>query len=335
MLAQRLARPTRSRPSDCLRTAARRPRAAGCNAICDLLHRASMRAAQEPRHQGDLQGEHPGLGAAPAGRAERVCALLERGAPPHAATARARCSPSRDAVIARYAREKDAARPARLRRPDRPHARRCSSDVDAAWVLYKLDLGIDHMLVDEAQDTSPEQWEIVAALRRNSPPAPARADATKRTMFAVGDEKQSIFSFQGAAPRAVRRHDARASSATSRRREARFARRAAARPRSAPAQIVLEAVDAVFAPRGAYRGLIVRCEPSTVHERAARRTRPAASKSGRWNRPTRSDEIDGLGRAVRHAEPRRARRCGSPSASPSACRRMLDSDTRRHGRATC
>src|SRR5699024_2205381 len=33
-----------------------------------------------------------------------------------------------------------------------------------AWVLFKLDGGPDHILIDEAQDTSPEQWEIVRAL---------------------------------------------------------------------------------------------------------------------------------------------------------------------------
>ena len=36
----------------------------------------------------------------------------------------------------------------------------------ADWVLYKLDGGIDHILVDEAQDTNPEQWEVIAATRR-------------------------------------------------------------------------------------------------------------------------------------------------------------------------
>ena len=35
---------------------------------------------------------------------------------------------------------------------------------NAAWVLYKLDSGIEHVLLDEAQDTSPEQWGILNAL---------------------------------------------------------------------------------------------------------------------------------------------------------------------------
>ena len=70
---------------------------------------------------------------------------------------------------------------------------------DARWVLYKLDAGIDHVLVDEAQDTSEAQWKILEELTgdfaagRGQSPGP-------RTFFAVGDEKQSIFSFQGAAP---------------------------------------------------------------------------------------------------------------------------------------
>ncbi|MSP32168.1 MAG: double-strand break repair helicase AddA [Pseudolabrys sp.] len=71
----------------------------------------------------------------------------------------------------------------------------------AAWVLYKLDLGIDHVLIDEAQDTSPKQWSIVRTIVSEFTPGGARPNVN-RTMFAVGDEKQSIFSFQGAAPKA-------------------------------------------------------------------------------------------------------------------------------------
>ncbi len=74
------------------------------------------------------------------------------------------------------------------------------NNVSAAWVHYKLDRGIDHLLIDEAQDTSPRQWDIVKALVGEFF-AGAGAHARPRTIFAVGDEKQSIFSFQGAAPR--------------------------------------------------------------------------------------------------------------------------------------
>ena len=72
--------------------------------------------------------------------------------------------------------------------------------VDAAWVHYKLDLGIDHVLIDEAQDTSTKQWEIICKLVAEFF-AGAGARTVKRTIFVVGDEKQSIFSFQNAAPK--------------------------------------------------------------------------------------------------------------------------------------
>jgi ATP-dependent helicase/nuclease subunit A len=67
------------------------------------------------------------------------------------------------------------------------------------WVLYKLDGGLDHILVDEAQDTSPVQWEVIRALAEEFFSGRGARDGV-RTLFAVGDEKQSIYSFQGAAP---------------------------------------------------------------------------------------------------------------------------------------
>jgi ATP-dependent helicase/nuclease subunit A len=70
----------------------------------------------------------------------------------------------------------------------------------APWVLFKLDEGLDHILIDEAQDTSPEQWAIVKALTEEFFSREARGSKVPRTLFAVGDEKQSIFSFQGADP---------------------------------------------------------------------------------------------------------------------------------------
>jgi len=78
----------------------------------------------------------------------------------------------------------------------------------AQWVLYKLDGGLDHVLIDEAQDTSPEQWAIVTRLTEEFfAGAGIDKDAKNpRTIFAVGDEKQSIFSFQGAEPREFEIH---------------------------------------------------------------------------------------------------------------------------------
>jgi len=69
----------------------------------------------------------------------------------------------------------------------------------ASWVHYKLDGGLDHILVDEAQDTSPLQWDVIKALAGDFF-AGHGAREGERTVFAVGDEKQSIYSFQGADP---------------------------------------------------------------------------------------------------------------------------------------
>jgi ATP-dependent helicase/nuclease subunit A len=133
----------------------------------------------------------------------------------------------------------------------------------AAWVLHKLDYGLDHLLVDEAQDTSAEQWRIIAALTAEFF-AGAGARYAGRTVFAVGDEKQSIFSFQGAAPEKFaemkRFFDKR--------------HREAKRPfetvplnvsfRSAPA--ILAAVDKTFESEEAWRGVAAVGEPYPVHE---------------------------------------------------------------------
>lgn len=78
----------------------------------------------------------------------------------------------------------------------------------AQWVLYKLDGGIAHILVDEAQDTSPAQWDVIGLLTREIIASAAAEDSTPRTLFVVGDAKQSIYSFQGAAPDAFgEKHD--------------------------------------------------------------------------------------------------------------------------------
>jgi ATP-dependent helicase/nuclease subunit A len=74
----------------------------------------------------------------------------------------------------------------------------------APWVLFKLDGGLDHILIDEAQDTNPEQWEIVAILAEEFF-AGEDPIGRLRTVFAVGDAKQSIYSFQRADPSAFAR----------------------------------------------------------------------------------------------------------------------------------
>lgn len=73
------------------------------------------------------------------------------------------------------------------------------SEASVEWVHFKLDEGLSHILVDESQDTAPDQWRLINALSREFFTG-AGAHDDVRTVFAVGDEKQSIYSFQGAAP---------------------------------------------------------------------------------------------------------------------------------------
>ncbi|MCH2094040.1 MAG: double-strand break repair helicase AddA [Rhodobacteraceae bacterium] len=71
----------------------------------------------------------------------------------------------------------------------------------AEWVLFRLDGGIDHILVDEAQDTSPVQWQVIERLAAEFTSGEGARGGVTRTIFVVGDKKQSIYSFQGADPR--------------------------------------------------------------------------------------------------------------------------------------
>ena len=71
-----------------------------------------------------------------------------------------------------------------------------SDSAAASWVLYRLDGRIEHILVDEAQDTSPAQWEVISRLAEEM--TSGEAGDTPRSLFVVGDRKQSIYSFQGA-----------------------------------------------------------------------------------------------------------------------------------------
>jgi ATP-dependent helicase/nuclease subunit A len=142
--------------------------------------------------------------------------------------------------------------------------------VGAGWVLYKLDRGVDHVLIDEAQDTNPQQWEILRRITAEFATGEG-ARALNRTRFAVGDPKQSIYSFQGADPREF--------AAT------RLAWRGAALSADLvfedvelalsfrSTRAVLRAVDAVFAIPDHYRGLSFDDDVTqTVHTSA----RPAA-----------------------------------------------------------
>ena len=142
--------------------------------------------------------------------------------------------------------------------------RRLLTRSSASWVLYKLDSQIDHILVDEAQDTSAAQWDILAALADEFC-AGEGARGRSRSFFAVGDEKQSIFSFQGAAPE---KFDAMRHMFAGRFREARKGFETVRLTRSfRSSPDVLGAVDTVFAHEGNRRGLAADPqEPAPRHE---------------------------------------------------------------------
>jgi ATP-dependent helicase/nuclease subunit A len=70
----------------------------------------------------------------------------------------------------------------------------------ADWVRFKLDRQIDHILVDEAQDTNAAQWDIISALSDDFYSGLGVKPDKSRTLFSVGDFKQAIYGFQGTAP---------------------------------------------------------------------------------------------------------------------------------------
>jgi ATP-dependent helicase/nuclease subunit A len=169
----------------------------------------------------------------------------------------------------------------------------------APWVQYKLDQQIDHLLVDEGQDTSPEQWAIIEALSAEFFSGEG-ARPGGRTLFVVGDEKQSIMSVQGADLETFQTTHARL------RRRARAAalswlevplRRSF---RSAPP--ILRVVDAVF-QRGEARDGVLTGEEPLRHESARARASgvvelwplvevEASSAADGWQLPDRPEAID-------------------------------------------
>jgi ATP-dependent helicase/nuclease subunit A len=216
----------------------------------------------------------------------RVCALLDR--------QRAVATRDRTAALLRIAHEV-------LRRYRTEKERRGLLDYDdliektlklfgntaAAWVLYKLDLGIDHVLIDEAQDTSPQQWEVIRQLTAEFTAGHGARDV-RRSIFAVGDEKQSIYSFQGAAPHRfdeMRRHFRRQHEASEMKFElVKFEYSF----RSAPD--VLGAVDEVFGRRQAFEGLTA--DPVATVHRAVRATAPGLVEIWPLEEPAQKEPIE-------------------------------------------
>ena len=68
---------------------------------------------------------------------------------------------------------------------------------NAHWVQYKIDQRIDHILIDEFQDTNPTQWHLLSPILDE---IAANPEQRPRSVFLVGDEKQSIYSFRRANP---------------------------------------------------------------------------------------------------------------------------------------
>jgi ATP-dependent helicase/nuclease subunit A len=134
----------------------------------------------------------------------------------------------------------------------------------SAWVHYKLDRGIDHVLIDEAQDTSPRQWDIIERLIEEFTSGAGARDGIKRTIFAVGDEKQSIFSFQGAAPREF---DLRRRELEGRFRKADLAFESVKLKHSfRSGQAILDAVDHVFRDETIYKSIHAVDNSHPVHD---------------------------------------------------------------------
>lgn len=75
-----------------------------------------------------------------------------------------------------------------------------TNTANSDWIKYKLDGAIEHILVDESQDTNNNQWKIIKAISEDFF-ANQNEESEKKTIFVVGDDKQSIFNFQGAQPK--------------------------------------------------------------------------------------------------------------------------------------
>ncbi|MDO5632347.1 MAG: double-strand break repair helicase AddA [Paracoccus sp. (in: a-proteobacteria)] len=174
----------------------------------------------------------------------------------------------------------------------------------ALWVLWRLDGGIDHILVDEAQDTSPGQWQVIRRLTAEFTSGQGARD-TARTLFVVGDPKQSIYSFQGA-DIAVFETVRDQFGAEFQAAQAPMAERVLAHSfRSSPA--VLRLVDAVFAGDAA-QGLGGPPDHRAFHAALPGRvdiwpplSKPDAPEAGEWWQPVDQPGVDDADTALARA----------------------------------
>jgi ATP-dependent helicase/nuclease subunit A len=240
------------RLKECLQAA----KAVSGEARAAALKRAFLTEKQEPRKQicsAALQREDPALCARLAQAQARFAAIEQKLAYLICAEASAAVLTLADAIHEDYARSKRAEAVLDYDDLILKSSNLLAQAGAAAWVLYKIDGGIDHILVDEAQDTNPAQWDIIARLAEEFFAGEGAASGAPRTLFAVGDEKQSIYSFQAADPARFRAMGRL------------FARRAEAAGlawHDVPLNLsfrsttpILTAVDEVFAKRPASEGL--------------------------------------------------------------------------------
>lgn len=82
--------------------------------------------------------------------------------------------------------------------PDRVGSQTSAQDlpliaIDQQQLKLRMDCGIDHLLLDEFQDTAPDQWHIIEPLAK-----PLTEDITpSQSFFCVGDTKQAIYGWRG------------------------------------------------------------------------------------------------------------------------------------------
>ena len=170
----------------------------------DAWHGEFLRGPGEPRGLGALLNAklaqaQPDLAGTLAAEQQRILGIDDARAAARVAALTAALIRLAEPVAAGFARQKDLA--GRLDYDDLiQRASALLVDPGAAWVLYKLDGGLDHLLLDEVQDTAPGQWAITGALTAEFFAGSGAREGVRRTVFAVGDRKQSIFAFQGADP---------------------------------------------------------------------------------------------------------------------------------------
>ena len=233
-----------------------------------------------------LQNEHPDLFTRMQAEQDRVCDLLDRRRAVNTRERSIALVTIAGEVIRRYRDEKQ-------RRGLLDYSDLIDKTLAlfnrgaAAWVLYKLDRGINHLLIDEAQDTSPKQWAVIRNIVGEFLAGEGARGELKRTIFAVGDEKQSIFSFQGAEPHLF--HE-RLIEFERRHAPGTFARTTLDHSFRSSA-VILDAVDTVFKRPEAHRGLTA--DPVETVHRAVRDTAPGLVEVWDVVKPDDKDEIEG------------------------------------------